>query len=286
MNTLKYKALALLFAMFASFGIAQEEAEPKKPERPLYLVITTQHFNFDNENFKMDRWKEMEKEYLEKVTRKNEHIVDGGFYRHMMGPDSREVVRTAVYMDWAAIEKAGERESELVKEAWPDENERKEFMKELSSYYLDEHSDEIYYTLPFAKPISTEELSTDKIVVVQRRHLKPFMQWEEGDGEALEEFLANVVHKNEFIKGYYPNRHAWGADSSEFMEAYYLDSMEDMDKMFKRNSELSKAYYSDEAKKKDWQQRGKRMFKPKHEDYVYSMVPELRVRVPKSSGTN
>lgn len=286
MNPLKYKALALLFMMIAFPGLSQDEAETEKPERPLYLVVTTQHFNFDKEDFEMDRWKEMEKEYLEKVTRRNEHIVDGGLYRHVMGPDSREIVRTTIYKDWNAIEKAGERESELAKEAWPDENEREKFMKELSSFYMDEHADEIYYTLPWAKPINPEALGTDKIVVVQRRHLRPYMDWEEGDEKALEEFLTNVVHKNEYIKGYYPNRHAWGADSSEFMEAYYLDSMEDMDKMFKRNSELAKAFYSDEDKKKDWQKSAQRMFKPKHEDYVYSMVPELRVRVPKKSGTD
>lgn len=280
MRKINYSALWLLLLLIPFSVIGQEEKEKQEEaqERPLYLVLTTQHFNSNKENFSMKEWKELQKEYVDKVLSKNDHIVDGGVYTHYMGPDSREVVHTAIYKDWAAIDAASERNGELASEAWTDEKARDEFFQKMNSYYEPKHSDEIYYTISFAKPIPPDDLKSDKVVLLQKREFKPFGTWEEGDGDALESYVKNVVHKNEYVKGYYPARHAWGSDSTEFIEAIYLDSMDDVEKMFNKNDELEAAYLDNEEKKKDLSTRMNRMFGPKHQDYVYAMVPELRVR--------
>ena len=67
------KILTVLICL--SIGIAGHVAAQ---ERPMYLTVTTIHWNPDYENFSMDEWKAIEKEYFEKVTMKN--VIDKNKY--------------------------------------------------------------------------------------------------------------------------------------------------------------------------------------------------------------
>lgn len=71
-----------------------------------------------------------------------------------------------------------------------------------------------------------------------------------GQGKGLKEFNEKVTMKNPFIKGYYPHRYAWGADSRDFMETFLFDSMADLDKSSDKDDELIKAAWPKETDRK------------------------------------
>ena len=260
----------ITFLLISTISFAQEE-EQKRPE---YISVTTMHWNMDNEDWDMDSWKAVEKEYLDKVTMKNEHLVGAGIYLHKLTPDNSELLYVQVYKDWDAIDKAAKRNEELENEAWPDENARKAYFKKRGAYYAPDHSDEIYATMSGAKLVG--EKSDDMILYIRKSHFS-FSgngSWKEYK-ELRDEHLEKIVHKNEFVKGYYPSNHAYGSDRTEFVEAFYLDSMADLDKMFARSGELAKEAWPDEEARKARGKKWSTYFTGIHGDYVYSVIPEL-----------
>ena len=264
-------AIALML-FFITPTLFAQDADSKRPE---YITVTTMHWNMDNDDFSMKEWIATEKEYMDKVTMKNEHVMNASFYTHRYTADNREVIYVQTYANWEAIDKANDRNNELANEAWPDKEARNAFFDKQQAYYSDFHSDEIYATMSGAK-VMTEVPGDDMILYVRKSH---FAFPEEGTikeyNELRDEFLENVFHKNEMIKGYYPNNHAWGTDRTEYVEAFLVNSMDDLDKMFDRNNELSKeAWPDDEARKERGKKAGK-YFTGVHGDYIYSMVKQL-----------
>ena len=196
-------------------------------------------------------------------------------YLHRFTADNTELLAVATYASWEDIDKAGDRNDELAKEAWPDENARKAYFKKRNAYYADEHSDEIYAPIEGAK-IMAQMPTKDLVMYVRKSH---FAFPDDGTGEEFKtmrlEGVKNVINKNEYIKAYYPNVHAWGADRTEFVEAFYYESMADMEKSQDRVTELRKAAWPDENVRKE---RGKKMgkyFTGVHGDYIYTLVAKL-----------
>ena len=259
--------LVLLYNIFPTF--AQDA-----PVRPAYIVATTLHWNMDNENYDRAEWEAVEKEYLDKVTMKNEHIMGSHFFIHRYTDDNTELIAVASYASWDDIDKAAERNAELEKAAWPDENARKAFLKKQNAYYAAEHSDEIYSPLPGAKVMSDN--TKDYIMYLRKSH---FAFPEDGSQEEfnklrMEEF-ENVTNKNEYIKAYYPNAHAWGSDRTEFIEAFYVESLGDIEKSQQRGNELAKAAYPDENARKEKGESWAKYFTGVHGDYIYTFVSGL-----------
>ncbi|MDC8001717.1 hypothetical protein POV26_11770 [Aequorivita todarodis] len=268
-TNLKFIAMASIMFLLNFSVFAQNEAE-----RPKYLSVTTMHWNMDKDDFSMDAWKAIEKEYLQKVVSKNQYIISASYYTHLFSPDNSEVLYVQTYPSWEAMEKAAERAEELAKQAWPDETARGKFFKNRDSYMAIYHSDEIYAPIDGAKLIPQDN-TKDLVLYVRKTH---FTFPEDGSQKEFNEMraenFAKVLSKNEYIKGYYPNVHAWGSDKTEFIEAFFVDSMCDMEKMFDKNSELiDQAWPGDTGK-----QRGKKWgkyFTGIHGDAAYTLVAEL-----------
>ncbi|TNJ45243.1 hypothetical protein KFZ70_07000 [Tamlana fucoidanivorans] len=262
--------LSFLLVSSTSFVMAQDDA----PKRPKYITVTTMHWNMDYEDFDMDTWKSVEKEYLEKVTMKNEYVMNSSFYLHQMTPDNTELIYVRTYENWADIEKAGERDNELTKEAWPEEEDRDAFLNKQRAYYSNQHADEIYNTMSFVKPL--KDVSKDLICYVRTNHMAfP----EDGDIEEIRALMTSnfekLIKDNDLIKGYYTHRHAWGHDATEMMEAYFLDSMADLEKMFDGLPELMKEAWPDEAERKERWKTFNKYFNGVHGDAVYQFVAGL-----------
>lgn len=256
-----FMAITVLL-LCSTYSFAQEENERN------YIAVTTMHWNMDKEDYSMDKWKAIEKEYMEKVTSKNEYVVRASWYVHLFTADSRELMYVQSYKTWEDLDKAAKRNGELAKEAWPDEKSRKDFFKERNSYYADFHSDEIYATLSGEKNLSSL-MEKDMVLYVRKSQLA-FPS--DGTTKEFEELrhkaITNFVNKNEYIKAYFPNMHAWGADKRDFIEAFFLDSMADLDKMFDRNDELGK---EGKMTKEEWKALGK-YFTGVHGDYLWTAV--------------
>ena len=267
-----FSAIVLALLLFSTSAILAQDDAPKEPK---FITVTTNHWNMDKEDFKMPEWRAAAKEYHEKVTMKNEYILGASTYLHNMTADNTEFLSVQVFASWEDIGQFGERSNELEKAAWPDEAKRKAFLKNLNSYYANEHSDEIYAKIPGAK-VMAEKATKDMVCYVRKSH---FAFPEDGTMEEFNKIRmegnAAIVQKNEYVKAYYPNVHAWGSDKTEFFEAFFLDSLADLDKMFDRNGELMKEAYPDtEANKEKGKAYGKYLTGV-HGDYLYTFLHDL-----------
>ena len=260
---------AVLLLCNSTNALAQEEAKI-----PQYYTVTTMHWNMDYDDFDLDTWKAVEKEFLDKVVMKNEHILGSSIYLHHTTPDNTELLYVQVYESWDAIDKAAKRNEELAKEAWSNDDERKAFFKKQNAYYSNFHSDEIYATMSGAKEL--QEPTKDMIMYLRKSH---FAFPENGTMEEFNtlssEYMEKIIHKNELIKGYYPGAHAYGADKTEFVEAYFFDSEADLNKMFDRNDELRKEAWPDGEVRKERGKKVGKYFTGVHGDAVYTMVHGL-----------
>jgi hypothetical protein len=262
-----FAVIALLLLLNTSYGFSQDT-----PQRPQYVTVTTMHWNMDNTD---DDWEAVEKEYLDKVTMKNEHVIMAGFFVHRWTADNTELKYMQVFKDWDAIDKAGERNAELEKLAWPDEKTREAFLKKQGAFYSVHHSDEIYATMDNAK-LMGEKPTKDMIFYYQTTH---FAFPEDGTniefGALHKEYVDNVIKKNISIKGYYPHRHAWGADRTEFKQAYLLDSMDDLEKLNETNGALFNAHWKDEASRKAFGEKMSKYYTSVHSDEIYTAIAAL-----------
>lgn len=273
-TTNRFFTLLIVTLLLFSFKPVSAQDEDS-PQRPAYITATTFHWNMDYKDFDMDTWKAVEKEYLDKVVKKNEYIMGYSVYLHYFTPDNSELVFVNVYGSWDDIDKAGDRNGELIREGWPDEAARREFFQKRNAYYADTHSDEIYAPMSGAKPFA-EAPTKDVICYVRTSH---FAFPSDGSGKEFTElrdsYIKNVIDKNEYIKAYYPNAHAWGSDRTQYVEAFYVDSLCDLDKMFDRNNELVKEAWPDEAARKEMGEKSSKYFTGVHGDAIYTYVHEL-----------
>ncbi|MDO7137776.1 hypothetical protein [Algibacter lectus] len=264
-----FATIAVLLLFCATTLQAQEKKEVK------YVTVTKSHWNLDKKDFKMSEWKAAEKEYLDKVIKKNEYILSASTYIHNLTPDNTEVLSSMSYASWEDIDKQVERSAELEKEAWPDEAERKAFLQNLNSYYSNQHSDEIYSPL-FGAKFLAESPTKDMVLYVRKSYLA-FPK--DGTMKEFEDLRLEgntiITQKNEYIKGYFPYVHAWGADKTEYIEAYFLDSLEDIEKMFDKDDELFNAGYARSEENKVKLEAWSTYFTGVHGDYVYTFIHDL-----------
>lgn len=268
------KNLQIYFlACCLSFSVSVFAQDEEK--RPEFITVTTMHWNMEQEDYSLDEWKAVEKEYLDKVVMKNELIAGASFYMHRFTEDNTELLYVQTFNSWNDIHDAAERSGELAKEAWPDKAEREAFFKKRMDYYSVEHSDEIYATMDGAKPLA-EMPTKDLVLYLQVRHFAypedgTYEEW----NELNKEYLEKVVHKNEYIKGYYPNEHYYGADRTEYIEAYYVESLADLDKMLDKLDELPKEAWPDEAARKEMGKKMSKYYTGTHSDFIYTYVSGL-----------
>ena len=261
-----------IVVMLLFLSVSSVSSQEEKTAR--YYTVTTMNFNMDNDSDA--NWLDVEKEYLDKVTKKNDYIMNAGFYTHLYTENSTDVIYVQVFSSWEDIDKAGARNSELEKEAWPDDTARAAFMKTQGSFYTNKHSDEIYTVLGGSKN-SGETPTDDWVLYVRTSHLAYPENAPAGEmGELRKEMVENVINKNEFIKGYYPHRHYYGHNSTEFIEAFFVSSFDDLAKMNNRNGELMREHWADEVAGREYFQKYNKYFTGVHGDKVYSIIASLR----------
>jgi len=270
MKTIKTTVLTAFFALFLlSNSISAQE------EKEYFITATTLHWNMNLENFSMDEWKAVEKEYLDKVVKKNPFIVGQDILLHYFTADNTEIILVTTYESWDAIEKASAKDDELVKLAWPDEKARKAYFEKKGNYYAHNHSDEIYKSYPGAK---IPKANFDKSMLYYVRE-SVFAYPQDGTNKEFDElqnkYLTAVTLKNDYIKAYYPNVHAWGADNTNFTEVFVVETLGDLEKALDKNTELFNATWNDKAKKDSFNKMMDKYFSGVHKDYVYRSVPEL-----------
>ncbi|WP_395045594.1 hypothetical protein [Flavobacterium sp.] len=270
MKTIKQTFVIALFGLLlmSNSSIAQDE-------KSYLITVTKMHWNMNLDDFSMDEWKKGEKEYLDKVVKKNEFIVGQIILTHYFTADNTELLLVTTYDNWEAIEKAGKRSDELEKLAWPDEKVAKAYFDKKSNYYAGNHSDEIYATMKGAK-MNGSNFDKEVLYYIRVSH---FANQKDGSNkeytELNKQYFDAVINKNEFVKAYYPNVHAWGSDNTQFTEVFVVDDLASIEKSFDKNSSLFKAAWNTEAKQKEFGKKMGKYFTGVHRDYIYKLVPEL-----------
>jgi hypothetical protein len=272
-----YKLLAgLLTFLVLQTNIAFSQETKEEAQQPPIVVITKAHADYDFTEGTMKDWLALEKEYFDKVTTKNEYLMGSSVMMHLFTEDASEVLLVSIYKDWVSIEKAAERDGELAKEAWPDAEARSDFFSKQTKYYTSQHSDEIYQALQGAKFLDEEEKDESLVYYFQVSHLAFPEDSEPGEIQTLrKEYLENVIYKNDYILGYYPMRHLYGADSRDFVEVFVVKSFGDVEKALDEMGKLSKEHWPDDAKRKEFYTKYNKYFTGWHADYLYTNIPEL-----------
>lgn len=270
-NQLLLAITLVVLLLMPAVNFSQEETyEPQG-----FIAVTTMHWNMDKDDFKMEEWKAIEKEYLEKVVKKNEYIQGASIYLHEFTADNTELVYVQNFASWDDMGKFDKRSQELAKAAWPDEKVRKAFLEKRYSYYSNEHSDEIYMPLPDAK-LMTEAPTADMLCYVRKTHFAFPDDGTEKEFMAMRKvFIEKIIAKNEFIKAYYPYVHAWGSDRTEHMEAFFIESWADLDKMYDKIDQLLEAGWPEEELRKTEGEKWSKYFTGKHSDYMYKWVHDM-----------
>ncbi len=268
MLNLSKALVGLFFAVLLTFNLQAQDDQ-------VYVTVATVHFNMDNENGSVEEWLALEKEYHEKVTMKNDLILNTSFLTHFFSEDNSEAKVVRTFRNWADIDAAGDMDNKLSEEAWPDSIARRAFFSKMDAYYQPKHSDEIYHTLAGAKNMA--EASTESMVYYVR--VTQYVQPEDGTvaevSSLMKEFNTAVIQANPFVKAYYPYRHGWGADSRDVVEVFVFSSLGDIEQSFEKNTELINAKWPDEKKRDAFFDKMDKYFTPYHADYIYRSVPEL-----------
>ena len=266
-------ALALILTSLATSHLVAQA-----PTRPQFVVLTKTHWNMNAENTPDMRanWMSMEKEYLDKVTKKNDYVFSTALLTHYYTADNSEVIQVHTYKTWDDIEKAQMKFDELEKAAWPDEAKRNAFMDKLDNSYENRHSDNIYATLDGAKLRNEDTNDSSLVVYMQIRYLAYPEDGSNAEFEKLRmEYNQKVIQKNPHILSYYPMRHAWGQDNREFVNAYVVKSLCDVEALNEAWPGLIQAAWPDEAQRKAFFDKYDKYFDGVHGDYIYTMIPAL-----------
>lgn len=260
-------SLVLLLSLLTpnSEVIAQES-----DSQSVYIVVRKQHFKTDA---KSENWLANEQEYFNKVTSKNEYIQHTEVLQHYYTNDNTDILFISVYKNWEDIEKSSEKITELENEAWPDENKRNDFFTTLDNYYTDEHSDEIYKSYSEIKNFKVTSIDP---MIVYLKNSKMNLSGKEGKG--FLEYNENVTMKDPYIKGYYTFSHSWGSDSRDFIQVFFYNSLNDLDKSTKETEELVKIAWPNENDRTSFFADYNKYFTGRYQDYIYKNVPSLSKR--------
>jgi hypothetical protein len=255
-----------VFTLLISINTFSQDKPAKEDAKPVYITITTAHRSSEPDvDFK--DWLKTEKEYFDKVTSKNDLIMGSGVYFHYFTPDDSEVKIVNVYKTWEDIDKSNGINNKLITEAWPKKEDRDAFFKKQSSYYSPMHSDEIYISLPFTKPVKTDS-KKPLIYYVKVNQLG-------SGGDGFKEYFENVTMKNPFIRGYFTHRHLWGANSRDAVEVFVVDKFSDIENIFTEDTKLVNQHWPDEKKREAFFKNYAKIFAG-HGDFILTNVPELQ----------
>lgn len=241
-------------------------------DKPMIAVVMKRHLSY-SPDFKFSDWQTAQKEYFDKVTAKNELVVASNLLVHYYTPDASEVLFYSLYNSWEDVEKAADRDNELIKAAWPDSIKRRAATQKLSDFFTSQHSDEIMRTIPQLHGKQQQDTSAH-IYYVRTSHLS-FPK----DGTnaeilgGLNEYTDKVMAKNDMLKGYYPFTHFYGADSREFTEVFVYNSLTDLEKATKVNTDLMNKSWPDAKKREEMGNKITRYFEPWHADAIYQSLP-------------
>lgn len=129
-------------------GLSLSKDLTSKPDEPLIYYVRKTHRAFPEDGTN-EEIQSLRKEFLENVVYKNDDIMAYYPMRHLWGSDSREIVDVIVTKSLADLEDSNKnKQGELIKAHWPDEEKRKAFFEAFNKYTEPWHGDWVYTNVP------------------------------------------------------------------------------------------------------------------------------------------
>lgn len=231
------KAKILVF-LFVSFFITKGVYSQKVSDnfKPYYVTFTKLH---GFQNVDKEKWKNIEIDFFNKVVKKNKYILHYEFLYNYYNNDNPDYIIMKVFKTWDDIEKAVKENKRLIKEAWPDPEERSSFFREQNKFYDLYYSNEIFTSAPLAQFSPEPKINKD---VKQELFYILYDKLADYDNEdsldAYQQYIENVTYKNPYVKSYYAQKHYVGNDSRDFYQIFVVDSYDDLIKSFDKDKEL------------------------------------------------
>jgi len=261
------KGLLILVILLPTSIFSQTQEQP-------FIKVKTMHWNMNLDDFSMQNWKALELEYFNKITKQNEYILSATVLQHHFTGDSSEILFITVFNSWNDIDLATKRTEELMKIAWPNENDRNAFLKKQAQFYAKAHSDEIYKSIPGTKQIEHTDLP---LLYYVRTSYYTFP--EDGTKEEFQSLLNQyndvVTNNNEYYKGYYPQMHYYGSDRTEFLEVFCAETLAGLEKGIAKQGELFRDHWADQKAQDDYNNKYGKYLTGIHNDRIFSSVPDL-----------
>ncbi len=237
---MKFKVIpTTLICILFLFAAPLSGQEGEEDFEPMYVTLTTLH---GVDDFDFEEWKEVEREFFEKVTSKIDQIISHEVLFDYFAPQYGEIKVVNVIDSWEDIMAINESRRALIEEAWPDEEERKAFFEKQNSFYKSKHSDEIFLTSPYSKDREKEAGQNHPFTFMIKTNI--LSDYEDQDSYAnYRLYFDKVIMNNRKILAYQPFRHFWGDDSREFIEIFVMDSFSDAElSQYESHALLSKMY--------------------------------------------
>ena len=269
-------SLSLFFVLFLSLIISNKARSQESVDEfePVYMIVTTLH---GVENVDMNAWKEVEKEFFDKVTSKNDLIISQEVLINYFSPSLSDVKLITVYKSWDDILDVTEYREELIAKAWPDEKERDAFFEKQNSFYTNFHSNNIYTSTKYSIPLNDDEKKSTTQPFIYYEQTNILADYDGKDSfEVYKEYFTNITKKNKYLRAYYSYRYYLGSDSREFIEMIVVNSLADLDKMLKKNDALLKKHIPDAAKRKEFLNKYRRAI-ASQKDNIYIIPTEFNV---------
>jgi len=238
---------------------------------PIYVSVSTLQ-SVENVNFK--EWLKVEEEYFNKVTKNNNLIIAQEVLVDYFSPSFNEIKLITYYKNWEDMENVIQVTDDLIEQNWPNKTERNSFFKKQNSFYTNLHSDNIFLTTKYKKEMSAELKKSIKPRVFFAQNTILADIDDEESYEIYQQYIENVVYKNQYIEAYEPFRYYWGADSRMFTEIFIVETLSDLEKGLEANKDLLKTYLPDETKREEFINSFHKSIS-KQTNNIYKNVPSL-----------
>jgi len=216
-------------------------------------------------------------ENRKKLDFKDKNLISSKILYHFWSGRSDEVIDISEFKSMAESDESTKTRGDRRKKSWPNEEKRKEFVKNLNKYWVGKHTDVGIYEL-YTKMLKERKkiFKENTYVLIQEFTLAPMSTIEGGSGddrdEVMQKWFDNIIMKDDrilsqMLLGHYWTGSAGGSDGWPMLIVSEYGTLEDlMDEDKEKRDKLYEKGWPDEKEREE--------FKKKHRAYWNNYIHE------------
>ncbi len=216
-------------------------------------------------------------ENRKKLDFKDKNLISSKILYHFWSGRSDEVIDISEFKSMAESDESTKTRGDRRKKAWPNEEKRNEFVKNLNKYWVGKHTDVGIYEL-YTKMLKERKkiFKENTYVLIQEFTLAPMSTIEGGSGddrdEVMQKWFDNIIMKDDrilsqMLLGHYWTGSAGGPDGWPMLIVSEYGTLEDLlDEDKEKRDKLYEKGWPDEKEREE--------FKKKHRAYWNNYIHE------------